>query len=44
MPALMLAPETVKLVGLAEAVPYVVLTAAKVPLAVIVGVAAVTFR
>ena len=37
IPALMLAPETAKLVGLAEAVPYVVLTAVKVPLAVIVG-------
>ena len=35
-----LLPETEKLVGLAVAVPYVVLTAAKVPLAVIVGVAA----
>jgi hypothetical protein len=35
-----LLPETVKLVGVAVAVPYVVLTAAKVPLAVIVGVEA----
>ncbi|NDA10528.1 MAG: hypothetical protein EBZ07_06755 [Verrucomicrobia bacterium] len=37
-----LLPETVKLVGLAVAVPYVVLTAVKVPLVEIVGVAAET--
>ena len=44
IPSVMSAPDTVKLVVVVEAVPYVVLTAAKVPFAVIIGDAGFSTR